>query len=131
MFLISSHQHLKSCGFGFAQKIAVLQLLQPARAGFRNCMAGDQVPCNRARGYRCQTEPASGMRPASFGTAGSELQNCLHLLLCYAEFLNYFIDAHILQVLEDRRDRHPRSFEYPCAAALSRNALHSRALGPI
>jgi hypothetical protein len=60
-----------------------------------------------------------------------EFQNSLNLLPRHAEFFHQLVNAHILKVLEHRGHGHPGAFKHPCAAALTGDALHGRALGPI
>jgi hypothetical protein len=58
----------------------------------------------------------------------SELQDSLNLLAGNPEFLDQFINAHVLQVLEHRGNGSSRTPENPCAAAFTGDALHSRTL---
>ena len=70
----------------------------------------------RTRGCRLQT----GCR---------KMQDGINLLSRYREFLHYFFDGQAsFQILEYGRDRHSGILEDPCAANLTRDALHGGAL---
>jgi hypothetical protein len=110
------------------QQISVLQLAPPAGAGLRDCRMLKQITRQRAR--RAVGVPSSKenqhltARYRRFRAVSGELQDGLDLLTRDAEFLHQFIDAHVLKVLEHRRNGSPGSPENPCSADLARDAFH-------
>jgi hypothetical protein len=60
-----------------------------------------------------------------------ELQNSLDLFARHAQFVDEFGDAHILQVLENSRDRCASPPKNPRSATLAWNAFYGRTLRPI
>jgi hypothetical protein len=66
-----------------------------------------------------RTSMTNGAR--RFRCTNDKVRNGFNLLTRHSEFLDQFVDTHVLKVLEHRRNRHP----------LAGDALHSRALRPI
>lgn len=66
-----------------------------------------------------------------FGAPRGKLQHGLDLLPGDSKFLNELIDAHVLKVLEYRRNWRARSTKYNGATPLAGNALDGGALRPI
>jgi hypothetical protein len=60
-----------------------------------------------------------------------ELQDSLDLFARHSKFVDEFVNAHILQVLENSRDGRASPPENPRAATLARNAFYGRTLRPI
>ena len=55
--------------------------------------------------FRCRKEPASGAGGGHFRRVRGELQDGFHLLTRNSEFLDDFVNAHVLKVLENSRNR--------------------------
>uniref|UniRef100_Q028A4 Uncharacterized protein n=1 Tax=Solibacter usitatus (strain Ellin6076) TaxID=234267 RepID=Q028A4_SOLUE len=81
--------------------------------------------------YRYRRGPALVLWNRRFRGLSDKLQDSSHLLTRDPIFLDQFIDAHVLEVFENHRNRRASAAEYPSAATPSRDALHSGALRPI
>jgi hypothetical protein len=64
-------------------------------------------------------------------TLCGESQHGLSLLARHAELFHQLVNAYVLEILEDCRNRRPSTSKYPSAAALAGNALHGGALRPV
>jgi hypothetical protein len=130
---VCGNQQFKTCDYGDGQKLAVIKFFPSARTGLSNGVLIDQIAGKSAGrpGVEQNEDLRTPRGRTDFHAVRSELENGVNLLARQSEFLHEFIDAHVLNVLEDGGNRCSRAFEYPCAAALAGNAFHSGALRPI